>query len=219
MQDHVKHVQPLWRLVQHEVALHQAHSLLELLHLRRRYPLQHLPQPGDVGNRHRHRERLPPQHVSEGQHVPVGQDHRHALGVDGLHHARARHLVPARAEAEARPPHERVVVESVLMPVLVHREEVRVTALPVPQQEVADVPVPAAGKEGEERTRSHPWRRRQELPRHVSVVEVDVRHAHVLPRPEALGGVSVAERADAVRVQLRVSRRRLRTLFVSYMQP
>jgi hypothetical protein len=73
------------------------------------------------------------------------------------------------------------------------------------------VAVPAAGEECQER----PWRRRrrgQELRRHVAVVEVDLRDADVLVRPESLRRVGVAQRADGVRVQLRVPPRRVRTL-------
>ncbi|BAS96414.1 Os06g0177225 [Oryza sativa Japonica Group] len=109
VQDHVEHVEPLRRLVQHEMALHQPHAVAEALHLRCRDPLQQLPQPRHIGDRHRHRERLPPQHVGERRRVPVGDYHRHAPGVDRLHHPRARHLVPARAQAEPAPPHVPVV--------------------------------------------------------------------------------------------------------------
>jgi hypothetical protein len=202
VQHHVDHVEPLRRPVHHEVPLRLQHPgaqhpvppLGDLLEdgLELRYPRR----------RHGHRHLAPVQHVAERRRVPVGDDHGHATGEHGLHHPRARHLEAAGAEAEAGPGHARVVV----LPrgeVLVDVHARVLPAEPVPQQRLADVPVHAAGEEGERRAvlGREPERGAAE----DAVGEVHLRQRRVLARAEALRGVGVAQHPDRVPVELPVA--------------
>lgn len=213
MQNQMKHVEPLRRIIHHEVPPHHPHPPLHPYILPRRDPRQNLLQVRDVSDRNLHRERLPVEDVAERQGVIVADRHGHALEIHRLDDARARHLVAARAEAELAPPHHVVVGDP---PREVFGDsDVAVLVLPVLQQERPDGAVVAAREEGEDRAAG--GRRPPEHPRGRVGLEVDLREGDVFRRVESLRRVRVAEHADGVGEQMRIRRRDVRPLPIDAM--
>lgn len=100
VQNHVKQIKSLRLFIHNKMPLHLLHIPLQLQILSLRNPHQDLLNLWNLLHRHHDRELVPVQHITKRRHIAIGDQDRHTLRVDGLHHPRACHLVAARAEAE-----------------------------------------------------------------------------------------------------------------------
>lgn len=200
VQDHVEEIVLDWFGVPQEMPLRLLHVALHSRVLAVADPLEDLLQIRDLLLRHHHGEGAPVQNVLERQHEVVGDDHRHALVVDGLHDPGAVHLVAHGADAEPA----RLHVLDVGHPPGDGRREhlvdphVAVLALPLLDQDRPDAAVHLAGEEGEDGTP----RRRPPPDIPVKILgrpHVGLRQRNVLPAQEdPLGDVRIAHHFDRV---------------------
>lgn len=167
MQYHMKHVESLSRLVQHEMLPHHLQPFFKLPVLLLRNCTQNLLQPRNVRDLDLNRKRVPIQHIAERKNVILRHNYRHTLGVNGLNHPWAGHLVPAGAQAKLGVEHEGVVAHvfgEVFMDL-----ELFVPAFPVFEKDGTDrAVVPTAREETEVWAGGVEWRWGDELVGNVS---------------------------------------------------
>lgn len=193
MQIHMKDVVPHRPRMPQKMLLHLLHPPLHLEVPLPRYRLQYPLQIRYILLEHENRERFPVQGLEERRDEIIGDDHGHALVEDGLHHSRTVDLEPPSTNAVLATLHVLHVARLALrFPYLAEDLHVGVLALPLPQQDRAEVAVHVAREEGEGSSLAKGLT--AELPERI-LRRLDVRlgERRVFPEREAFFQVGVAE--------------------------
>jgi len=119
MKYHMKHIISLgWRMYL-KVSPNLSHSFLHSYVLPWRNIHQNVLQVGNFFHRNLNWEHLPIQNITERRDIVIRNEHRNTPCVNCLHHSRACHLIPTRAEAKLALP-QHAIVRNTLWEVLVN---------------------------------------------------------------------------------------------------